>query len=93
MNKLSHTLMLKGIKFVIHILVLPVDNGAHVIDNFFLNNGLIDHMLYYNNMQNGVNLSFHSQLFLTLSVDVNCSPSSSRVYTSIPNDKKLQIMT
>ena len=85
--------MLKGIKFVINLLVLPVDNGAHVIDHFLLNNGLIDHMLDYYIMQNGVNLSSHSQLFLTLSVDVNCSPSSSSVYTSIPNDKKLQIMT
>lgn len=62
----------------------PVDNGTHVIDHFLLNNGLFDHMLEYYTMHDGANLSFHSPLVLTLSLDVNyCSPSSRR-YISRP---------
>ena len=28
----------------------PMDNGAHIIDHFLLNNGLFDHMLEYCSM-------------------------------------------
>ena len=61
-----------------------MDNGTHVIDHFLVNNGLFDHMLDYYSRHNGVNLSFHSPMVLTLNVDVNYFPSSSRVYRSRP---------